>query len=225
MTTRQLLYATTNPGKVMEVRKVLAGEGLDVLSPADLGLTLDVAETGHTLEENATLKARAYLDAVDGEFVVIGDDTGVEIDALGGEPGIHVRRWDGSARMTDEAIIAYCLDRLRGVPPEERGAQFRTAFAIGITANGATAGSPRPDAITLYDGTLRGTILEQPAELRIAGFPFESLFFVPEWGQLLGEVHQLPPAEKARYVTHRERALRTALPHIRALLTDGRSNT
>jgi XTP/dITP diphosphohydrolase len=205
---RQLLYATTNPGKMTEVRKLCEPVGIAVLSPADLGLSLDVTETGDSLEENAILKARAYLDHLDGgEVVVVGDDTGVEIDALNGEPGIHVRRWTGQ-RMTDEAIIATCLHRLAGIPPELRGAQFRTVFAVGV---------PGGD-MTLFDGTLRGVILEQPDPLRIEGFPFESIFYVPEWGMLLGAAHQLPAADKARFVTHRERALRQALPFIRALL-------
>lgn len=207
---RQLLYATTNPGKLMEIRALFAREGLAVLAPADIGLALDVPEPGATLEENAAIKARAYLDHLDGGYVVIGDDTGVEIDALGGEPGIHVRRWTGQGRMSDQAVIDYCLRRLDGVPRAARGAQFRTAFAVGAS----------PDQIALFGGTLRGVILEEPDPLRIAGFPFESVFYVPEWELLLGKMHHLPPAQKARYVTHRERALRRALPHIRALLAD-----
>jgi XTP/dITP diphosphohydrolase len=205
---RPVLYATTNPGKIMEVRYLLAAAGLPVVAPDEIGLALDVPEPGATLEENATLKARAYLERLPpGEFVVVADDTGVEIDALGGEPGIRVRRWTGEERLSDEAIIAHCLESLRGVPPAQRGAQFRTALAVG-------AG---PEAIALFEGTLRGTILEQPDVLRIAGFPFESLFYVAEWGMLLGAMHLLPAELKAGLVTHRERALRRALPHIRAL--------
>ena len=206
--TRQLLYATTNPGKMMEVRTIFQTVGLDLVSPADLGLALDVAESGTSLEENAALKAHAYLDLLDGQdYVVIGDDTGVEIDALGGEPGIHARRWDGS-RMTDEAIIAFCLARMKGIPPDRRGAQFRTVFAIGAPGS----------EIDLFDGTLRGVILEHADPLRIEGFPFESIFYVPDWGRLLGSVYHLPPDEKAPFVTHRERALRHALPRLRELL-------
>ena len=206
--TRQLLYATTNPGKLMEIRALFAREGLDVLAPDDAGLVLDVPEPGTTLEENATLKARAYLEQLNGEYVVIGDDTGVEIDALGGEPGIHVRRWTGQGRMSDQAVMDTCLQRMKGIPPAERGAQFRTAFAVGAA----------PDQIALFDGTLRGVILEEPDPLRIEGFPFESIFYVPEWALLLGKIHHLPAVEKAQYVTHRERALQNALPHIRTLL-------
>lgn len=211
---RHLLYATTNRGKIEEVRKIVRDHGIDLVAPDDLGLDLDVPEPGTTLEANATLKAEAYLtalaDRADGrKFVVIADDTGVEIDALDGAPGIHVRRWDGSARMTDEAIIAYCMDQLRDVSPDARGAQFRTVIAAGTTDH----------PITCFAGTLRGVILPEPDPLRIAGFPFESIFFVPEWDMLLGHAHQLPAEDQARFVTHRARAVQCALPHIQALLT------
>ncbi len=205
---RRLLYATTNPGKLMELRALLAPHGIPVHSPQEIGLTLDVAEDGDTLEANAAAKTRAYLRHVGADFVVVGDDTGVEIDALNGAPGIRVRRWDGSERMSDEAIIAYCLEQMRGVPPVQRGAQFRTVFALGAA-----------DAeIVYFAGTLRGVILEQADPLRIEGFPFESIFYVPEWEMLLGKLHTLPAERKVGYLTHRERALRQALPHLRTLL-------
>ncbi len=209
-----LLYATTNPGKVFEVRKVLAAHGINLVAPDEIGLALDVPETGTTLEENATLKARAYFDRLRAHpdaAVVMADDTGIEIDALGGEPGIHVRRWIGR-RMTDREIIDYTLRRLASVPLEQRGAQFRTVIALATPAG----------SVELFEGTLRGVILLEAAPLRIPGFPFESLFYVPQWSRLLGEVHLLPAAEKAAYVTHRERAALAALPRLRALL-DGSS--
>jgi XTP/dITP diphosphohydrolase len=204
---KRLLYATTNPGKVMEVRKIVQAAGLDLLSPPEIGLALEVPEDGATLEENAAAKARAYLDRVDGDTVVMADDTGVEIDALGGEPGIHVRRWIGR-RMTDQEIIDFCLARLADVPPERRGAQFRTVIALGVPGGG----------IERFDGALRGVILPEADALRIEGFPFESLFFVPDWGMLLGQAHLLPAEEKAHFVTHRERAVRRALPRINEMM-------
>jgi len=210
--TQRLLYATTNPGKVFEVRKILAAHGLGLLAPQDLGLSLDVDETGATLEENATLKARAYFDLArergrDGALVVLADDTGLEIDALGGEPGIHIRRWIGR-KMTDQEIYDYTLERLANVPPGERGALFRTVIAIGTPAG----------SIELLEGRLRGEILVNPGPVQIAGFPFEALFYVPAWSRVLGEIYELPPAEKASFLTHRERAIRAALPRLRALL-------
>jgi XTP/dITP diphosphohydrolase len=204
---RRLLYATSNPGKLMEARQIMAAFGLDLLAPQDIGLGLDVPETGTSLEDNARLKAEAYLPLVPPDVVVIGDDTGVEIDALNGEPGIYVRRWIGR-HMTDEEIIDHVLSRMAHVPPGERGAQFRAVLALGVPGR----------KLELFEGTLRGVILEQADPLRIPGFPFESVFFVPEWNRLLGEAYDLSPAEKQVCVTHRERAIRNALPRIRALL-------
>lgn len=206
----RLLYATTNPGKIMEVSKHLAAYGLTLLAPAQVGLTLDVEETGTTLEDNAVLKAEAYR-ALAPDLVVMADDTGVEIDALHGEPGIHVRRWhDKRTAMSDEAIITYCMDRMQGIPSAQRGAQMRTVIALGIPGGG----------VELFDGTLRGTIVETPAALRYPGFPFETLFYVPAWGQLLGDIHALSAEEKLRqgYLTHRERAIQKALPRLQELV-------
>lgn len=205
---KEILYATNNPGKVAEVSKRLEVYGIKVASPKDLGIELDVAETGSTLEENAELKAKAFLE-FSGERIVLSDDTGLEIDALDGEPGIHVRRWkDGKTRLTDEEIIDYCLERLRDVPKGQRGAQFRTVLVLA-----------RPTGeIEIFDGILRGEILEEPAGIRVEGFPFESLFFVPEWNAFLGQIHNLKTDEKVGKLTHRERALEKALPRIKELL-------
>jgi XTP/dITP diphosphohydrolase len=211
MSTRPVLYATSNHGKVQEVRKYLQSFGIPLVSPAEVGIAIDVEETGQTLEENATLKARAYV-AQAPRMVVMADDTGVAIDVLHGEPGIHVRRWrDRATPMSDEAIIAYCMQRMQGIPPAQRGAQFRTVIALGHASGG----------IELFDGILRGTIVETPAPLTIPGFPFETMFFIPEWGKLLGDIHTYSSAEKLRqnFLTHRERAVNKAVPRLRQLLS------
>lgn len=205
---KELLYATNNPGKVIEISKLLKHHGIKVVSPKDLGIDLDVPEEGNSLEENATSKAKAYLLESDGR-IVLSDDTGLEIDALTGEPGIRVRRWkDGETKMADEEIIEYCVQKMRGIPKEQRGAQFRTILALVL-----------PDGTTeIFEGTLKGEILENPAPIRIEGFPFESLFFIPEWNMLLGEVHQLEANEKKGRLNHREQALEKAIPRIKELI-------
>lgn len=204
----ELLYATNNPGKKVEISKLLNSEGIKVVTPSDLGVNLDVSEIGNTLEENAALKVNAFLSASQNR-IVLADDTGLEIDALNGEPGIHVRRWkDGKTRMDDEEIILYCLELMKNIPHEQRGAQFRTVLALGI---------PGRD-IEIYDGTLRGTILEKPADFRVEGFPFESLLFVSEWGMLLGEARELKPVEGDARLNHREKALQKAVARIKELL-------
>ena len=210
MSKPSVLYATTNPGKIFEISKYLGQFGISVLSPTDLGLSLEVPETGSTLEANATAKVKAYL-ATGVNHLIVSDDTGIAIDALNGEPGVHVRSWNGgTTRMTDREVIDYCLTRLQGVPKEKRTAQFRTVIALGL---------PATHQVELFDGTLKGTILAQADILRVGGFPFESLFFVPEWNLLLGQVHQLPADQKRHFLSHRERAFAKALPRIHQLLS------
>ncbi len=206
---RKLLYATANPGKFQEVSAQLAQHGLKIYSPADFNLQLDPAETGATLEENALLKLKAYLKSVPDEVVVLADDTGVEIKALNGEPGVRVRRWKGY-RMEDEEIIQYCLERMKAVPKGKREARFRTVIAIGRGQSN----------IQIFDGALQGEIVEQPIELRMKGFPFESIFYIPQYQLMLGELHQLSSNEKLKnhFFSHREKAIQTALPAILKLL-------
>lgn len=209
----RLLYATSNPGKLMEVGKHLTPCGITVVSPAELGIEIEVDETGDSLEANASLKATAYLDRAFGwpDLIIMADDTGIEIDALNREPGIHVRRWqDKQTPMSDQAIIDYCLDRMRDIPPSQRGAQFRTVIAVGIPGG----------SIECFDGILRGEILTSAAPLNYAGLPFETLFYISEWGKLLGDVHDLSADQKSQlgYLTHRERAIQKALPRLRELL-------
>lgn len=205
---KEIVYATTNPGKFAEVAKLFAGHHIQIHSPSEYGATIAVDETGTTLEENATLKAEAYRDAIKDEVVVLGDDTGVEIVALGGEPGIRVRRWKGY-EMQDEEIIAYCLERLAGIPIGKRDAQFRTVIAVAIR------GLPTKT----FDGILPGTIVEKAIPLRMVGFPFESIFYSTEYNMMLGAIHQLSIEEKLakNILTHRERAVTAALPYLATL--------
>lgn len=195
---QRLLYATSNQGKVFEVSHHLQPTGLEVVSPQELGLDLTIKETGQTLEENAWLKARAYHEVIP-DMIVMADDTGLEIDALHGEPGVFVRRWrDHIHEMSDEEIIDYTLARLAGVPANQRGAQFRTVMAI-IFPDGREE---------LVDGILRGEIRpEWRRDVHIPGLPFEGLFYVPEWGYLLGETRQMDHEAKAGFLSHRERAV------------------
>ena len=141
----------------------------------------------------------------------MADDTGVEIDALHGEPGIHVRRWrDRTTPMSDQDSINDGMARMQGIPQARRGAQFRTVIALGSPGG----------ALELFDGILRGDIVQTPAPRNIPGFPFETMFFIPEWGKLLGDIHTFSLDEKLRqgYLTHRERAVHRAVPRLRARL-------
>lgn len=204
----QLVYMTTNPGKFEEVSKLFLAHSLTLHSPQEFALKLEVDETGQTLEENACLKAESYLASLPKGTVVIGDDTGVEIDALGGEPGIKVRRWKGY-KMSDEEIIEYCLGRMKDIPYGKRTAQFRTVIAV----------SQAGQQTKTFSGILRGHIAEEPIKLRMEGFPFESLFYADEYQLMLGDIHQLTIEEKLakNILTHRERAFTAALPHLKSL--------
>lgn len=194
---KELFYATNNPGKKFEVSRHLSHNGIVVITPEESGINIEVPETGSSLEENATLKVKAYANLAS-DKLILADDTGLEIDALHGEPEIHVRRWkDGQNRMTDQEIISYCIEKMKNVPKDKRRAQFRTVLALGI---------PGKD-VEVFDGILRGYILEEPSVLRVKGFPFESLFFVPEWKMLLGDARQLPVEKKQHLLNHRERAI------------------
>lgn len=202
----QVLYATSNPGKIQEVRSYLEVFNIPLISPKDIGVEIEVPETGATLEENALLKARAYHEQVP-EYLVMADDTGVEIEALGGAPGIYVRRWrDKQTEMTDQEIIDYCIHQMADVPVGKRQAHFRTVIALKY-----------PDGEEkLFSGALDGDIFEEPIELRMEGFPFESLFDIPDYGINLGELHQMPAdlREERGFLTHREKAVREAAEYL-----------
>ena len=184
-----LLYATTNPGKFAEAARHFEAHGYAIKSPEMMGLNRVVEETGSTLEENAKLKAEAYLPYVDKGVIVFGDDTGMYIDALGGEPGIKVRRWKGY-KMTDEEIIKYTLERLAGVPDVKRG------MTISIALSVATSTKPT----RTFVGSYKTSILQKPKNLREKGFPFRPLI-----------TDEIP--------THRSDAIKAALPYLSTLLS------
>ena len=203
-----IVYATTNPVKFKEVSDLFAGHGIVIHAPSEFGLSIDTEETGSTLTANAILKAEAYLPHLPAGTIVVSDDTGLEIDALAGEPGIKVRRWKGY-KMEDEEIISYCLERLKGVEKSKRTAQFRTVFGV------ARAGQPT----RTFVGELAGLILDTPHAIRVPGLPFQPLFFASDYNLMLYQIHDLPMSEKIakNITTHRERAVTAALPYLRTL--------
>lgn len=203
-----IVYATTNPGKFEMVQKICAHHGVNIKSLVDFNINLDVEETGETLEENAKIKAETYAKLLPPDCIVIADDTGVEIDALGGEPGIKVKRWKGY-ETTDEEIIEYCLERMKDVPVGERGAQFRTVLAV----------ASRDSQVTYFDGILRGEILLEPLPARRQGMPFWPIFFIPQLKMTLGQFHDQPIEFQVAHPTHRELAMLKALPYLAKLMS------
>lgn len=197
---RQLVVATTNPHKIDEFRAILSDIPCTIVSPVELGLHVTVEETGATFAENAILKALAYADAA--EMLALADDSGLEVDALQGEPGVYSNRWAGEDVSTAERN-RLLNERLVDVPDERRTARFRCAIAIA---------GPAP--LGLYDvvhGTLEGYIARESRGG--GGFGYDPIFYVPALGATVGE---LPEEEKNR-ISHRGRAAAKALVLLRRL--------
>ncbi len=186
----RVFLATTNPGKRRELERGLAPLGWTFVTPAELPYA-PPEETGMTFEDNAMLKAAAAANQTG--LPALADDSGLEVDALGGEPGVHSARFGGFKRDVERNL--YLLERLKGVPPEERTARFVAVLVLAY-----------PDGhLELYRGETEGLILEAPRGH--LGFGYDPLFFVPEAGRTFAE---MLPDEKARY-SHRGKAIRALL--------------
>ena len=126
---KKLLIATTNPGKLTEIKRFLVDLPIELVGLKDIGITDVVEETGSTFEENAILKATYYCKK--SGLPTLADDGGFEIDALGGEPGVKSHRWiHGDREDTDEELITYTLVKLKGLSRAMRGAQLRLVLAL-----------------------------------------------------------------------------------------------
>jgi XTP/dITP diphosphohydrolase len=186
-----LLLATTNPGKLREYRQIFAELPLHLTTLDEQGIDFEVEETGTTFAENAILKARAYAQ-ISG-LLTLADDSGLEIDALGGEPGVHSARWPSAATPYPERF-RLIFDRLADLPPEQRTARFRCVIALA-----------RPDGWQeVVEGVVEGIIGDAPRGEN--GFGYDPIFVVPALGQTTAE---LSPEEKHR-ISHRGRAARAA---------------
>lgn len=201
---RTLLVATTNEGKLREYRRLLADLPCEVVGPSDIGLDLDVEETGETFEENARLKASAFAAAVG--VLSVADDSGLVVDALDGEPGVRSSRW---VEGTDADRVSALLSRLRGVGNADRTARFRAVAALA-----------EPDGpVETAGGAVEGRIALAP--FGDGGFGYDPVFLVEDGGYE-GDLTmaQLPPGEKDR-LSHRGRAARNLWPAIEAALAGG----
>lgn len=194
----ELLLATGNPGKAAEYQRLLDDHlpGTRIRLPADLGLDLEVDEDGDSFEANARLKVAAF--AALAALPVLADDSGLEVAALDGFPGIHSARWSGPTdRDRNRALLA----RMAGRPPAERAARFVCVVVYRDPSGREWVGR----------GTLEGRLLEAPRGA--GGFGYDPLFFVPALGRTLAEI---PRATKNR-ISHRA----TALAALAAQLRDG----
>ena len=187
-----LLLASNNGGKLREVRALLAD--LRVVSPADLGFELDVEETGQTFAANAELKARAYAAA--SGYIALADDSGLEVDALGGSPGVRSARY-GAPDLDEEGRYLHLLSELQSYPePSQRIARFRCAISA-ISPDGRQCRA---------EGTCEGLIAQSPTGSN--GFGYDPVFFVPNHNATMA---QLDAATK-NSLSHRGQALAAVIP-------------
>ena len=195
----KLLVATINPGKLEEYRRLLRELPLEITSLRDEGIDFEPEETGSTFEENAILKARTFAEQ--SRLLTLADDSGLEIDKLGGAPGVHSARYGGTQRGEDRQRYELVLGQLEGVPKAERTARFRCVVAI-VTPEGQ---------VETAKGAIEGIIGFEPRGKY--GFGYDPIFFIPEFECTMA---QLPPETKNR-ISHRARAAEAALPIIRRL--------
>jgi XTP/dITP diphosphohydrolase len=186
-------------GKIKEFKALLDGLDLLLKTPADLGLFLDVTEDGQTYAENAARKAVAF--ALTSGMLALGDDSGLEVDALGGQPGLHSHRFCPIPNATDSDRRNYLLERL-SAKPSPWTARFRATVAIA-----------RPSGkVRSVTGQCEGIII--PEERGSNGFGYDPIFFIPHFGRTMAE---LELKEKNRF-SHRARAIQKAIPILKEVM-------
>lgn len=194
---RTLVLATNNPGKVREFRRLLDGLAMTVVTPAELGIALEVEEDGDSYAANAAKKAEAFAAA--GGCVALADDSGIEVDALGGAPGYLSARYGGPG-LDDAGRVRLLLTETRNVPDGQRGARFRAVVAVAVPGKETRA----------FEGIVEGTLAH--ASRGEGGFGYDPVFLLLD-GRTTAEVD----ASEKDQVSHRGRAIRAALPYLREL--------
>lgn len=192
----RIVFATGNAGKMREIRDILADVDAEVLSLKELGLKSEAEENGESFEANARIKVREIYDILNGRHemhntLIMADDSGLCIDALNGEPGVHSARFmghDTDYRIKNAAI----LEKLKNVPDEKRGAAFVCHIAA-IDENGR-----------LYDAEdeMRGSISRESRGRE--GFGYDPIFYLPQFGKTSGELSE----EEKNAISHRGKVLR-----------------
>ena len=194
----QLLVATTNPGKVREYKALLSGLNVELVGLADVGITTEVDETGTTYAENALLKARTY--AKQSRLLTLADDSGLEVDALNGRPGLHSARYAPDSPTRIRKLLAEMSD----VPDDQRSAHFQCVIALAWPDGRAQTTS----------GTCEGWIAR--AARGSNGFGFDPIFYMPEYNATLAEL----PEDIKNTISHRARASQKMRPILESLARD-----
>ena len=195
----KLLLGTNNQAKVREYRSLLPDLDYELVTLAEQGISIDVEETGESLEENARLKAT--VTARESRLLTLADDSGLEVDALGGEPGRLSARYAGE-NATDRGRVEYLLQRLDGVPQENRTARFRCVIALAT-----------PDGkVELCSGECPGLITFEPCGEH--GFGYDPVFYLPELDKTMAELS----LEQKNKISHRGQAARKAAQVLRNMV-------
>ncbi len=185
----KIVFATSNEGKMREIRELLSGLGAEILSMKEAGVRIDIEEDGATFEANALIKARAVWEQTGG--IVLADDSGLEVDALNKEPGVYSARYMGE-KTSYEIKNWNLIHRLNGVADEKRSARFVCVIAAVL-----------PDGRTLsVRDTMEGRIAYEPAGEE--GFGYDPILFLPELGKTSAEITM----EEKNKISHRGKALR-----------------
>jgi XTP/dITP diphosphohydrolase len=187
----KLVLATNNTGKVKEYRSLLDGIPFDLITPKELGITMTVEETGDTYRENARLKACAL--AAQCGLTALADDSGIEVEALHGAPGVISARYAGE-NASDKERVSFLLSQLKDVPQEKRTARFYCVIAVA-----------QPDGkVDFCDGECKGLITLKPCGAN--GFGYDPIFYMPEFGKTMAEL----PSDIKNQISHRARAAQKA---------------
>lgn len=194
---KKFIVATNNYGKIKELYAILSELQIELVTPRDVGLTLDVAETGQTYAENAALKAQAAAAA--SGLIALGDDSGLEVEMLGGAPGLYSARYAGAG--ASEAARRAKLVEAVGMVAAPRPARFCCALAVAVPG----------DELRVFEGMCEGEIILE--ERGQNGFGYDPIFYLPAYQRTMAEL----PAEVKNRISHRARATLAALPYLRRL--------
>ena len=197
----QILLATNNKGKVKELAELLKDEPVQILSLADKPEIKDIEENGKTFAENALVKARTACKLA--KMITLADDSGLEVDALDGAPGVYSARYAGEPK-NDQRNNEKLLADLQNTAEPHRTARFRCCLAI-VTPEGEEA---------LTEGTVEGKILFEPRGS--GGFGYDPLFYLPAYGKTMAELE----IEEKNKISHRAQAFRKAVPILKKLISD-----
>ena len=204
MTPPKIVIATNNSHKAREFRRLLANAGCDLVTPAELGLRLDVVEDGASFGENATLKAVAYAEA--SGLLSLADNSGIEVEAIGGEPGVHSARYGGPG-LSDRERMLLLLSRLESIPWGQRRCRYVASVVLAWPAGRRE----------FFEGACEGVVALEPAGAN--GFGYDPIFYLPEAGRTIA---QLSDDEKDA-MSHRGRAARQAVEFLGRLSASERS--